>query len=191
VLAVAATALLAGVVLLAASATALAQPYPKYVDSTGYWRYYYGSWYHYRTGSSYSDRVLPHGVSPAHYGAYLAPSRPTGPGYSYPWPVPLSPRPQPESAPTALPVHIDVRVPADAAIWFDGARTKQGGTFRRFVSPPLPVGRSYTYEVRVRWTEETPVTQTRRVTVRAGEWVSLTFPDASRGAAAPGKGGQR
>jgi uncharacterized protein (TIGR03000 family) len=181
-------ALLGTAVLLAASGTALAQSDRTYSDATGYWRYYNGYWYHYKTyvhgynPGYYSrpDRVLPHGVSPGHYGAYASPTRPTGPGYSYPWPVPTSPRVQVEIAPTALPVCIEVRVPADAEIWFDDSPTTQTGTIRQFVSPPLTPGHDYTYEVCARWTEEgRPVSHNRRVAVHAGERVSVTFPEAA------------
>jgi uncharacterized protein (TIGR03000 family) len=78
-----------------------------------------------------------------------------------------------------LPVHIELRVPADAEIWFDDARTTQTGRVRRFVSPPVPPGQDYAYVVRARWKEgETAVTQSRRITFRAGEQVSVAFPAA-------------
>jgi uncharacterized protein (TIGR03000 family) len=184
----AAIALLATAVLLAASGTALAQADRVYSDATGYWRYYKGYWYHYKSyAHGYNpgyyarpDRVLPHGVSPGQYGAYSYLIRPTGPGYSYSWPGPTSSRPQIETVPTALPVYIEVRVPADAEIWFDGAKTVQAGTVRRFVSPPLTPGRDYSYEVRAKWREdERELTQSRRITFHAGEQVSITFPVTS------------
>jgi uncharacterized protein (TIGR03000 family) len=187
ILSLAVITLLATAALLATSGTALAQSDRVYSDATGYWRYYNGSWYHYKTyvhgyNPGYyarPDRVLPHGVSPGHYGAYSSPIRPTGPGYSYPWSVPTSARTQAESAATALPVHIEVRVPADADIWFDDAKTTQTGTVRQFVSPPLTPGYDYTYEIRARWTEEgRRVSHTRRVSVHAGERVRVTFPEA-------------
>ena len=60
-------------------------------------------------------------------------------------------------------------VPADAQVWFDGEKTKQTGGLRHFVSPPLPPGRSYTYDVRVRWAKDgKPVEEERRISVRAG-----------------------
>jgi uncharacterized protein (TIGR03000 family) len=56
-------------------------------------------------------------------------------------------------------------LPEDALIWFQDQPTKQAGTLRQFVSPPLTVGKSYTYTVRVEWPED-------------GRWVSQvhTFP---------------
>jgi uncharacterized protein (TIGR03000 family) len=180
-------ALLATAVLVAASGTALAQSDRAYSDATGYWRYYNGFWYHYKTyvhgyNPGYyarPDRVLPHGASPAHYGAYSSAIRPTIPRNSYPRPVAASARTQTQSTATSLPVYIEVRVPADADIWFDDAKTTQTGTVREFVSPPLTPGHDYTYDIRARWTEEgRHVSHTRRVAVHAGERVSVTFPAA-------------
>jgi uncharacterized protein (TIGR03000 family) len=134
--------------------------------------------------------VSPHGVAPGHSGGYPSSARPAEPGkggsapagtYSYPW-RPSTPSSQPApsgpaAAPTAAPAEIELHVPADAEVWFDDTKTTQEGTSRWYVSPPLASGRSYSYEVRVRWMESgRPVTQTRRVPVRAGGQVSLTFP---------------
>jgi uncharacterized protein (TIGR03000 family) len=183
--ALAAVVLLATAVPLVAPAPALAQSDQVYLDATGFWRYYNGRWYHYKSYThgynpgyyARPDRVLPHGVSPAHYGAYLSPSPPATPRYTYPSPVPTPPHLQAEAAPTALPVYFEVRVPADAEFWFDDARTTQTGTVRRFVSPPVPPGQDYAYVVRARWKEGgNEVTQSRRLTFHAGEQVSITFP---------------
>ena len=148
ILPLAAIALLATAVPLDAPAPASAQSDQVYSDATGYWRYYNGRWYHYKSYTrgynpgyyARPDRVLPHGVSPAHYGAYPSPGPPAAPGSAYPSPVATPPRPPAESPPTALPVYVDVRVPAGAEIWFDDARTTQTGAVRRFVLPPVPPG---------------------------------------------------
>ncbi len=69
-------------------------------------------------------------------------------------------------------------VPANAEIWFDGAKTKQTGPSREFVSTPLAPDRSYTYHLRVRWTEDgRTIERTRRVPVRAGDRIRLDFTD--------------
>lgn len=71
---------------------------------------------------------------------------------------------------------MNVRVPADAEIWFQGSKTGQQGVSRTFVSPPLEKGRGFTYEIRARWTEGgKEVEQTRQVHVRAGEQVDVDF----------------
>jgi uncharacterized protein (TIGR03000 family) len=74
-------------------------------------------------------------------------------------------------------VTIDVRVPANAEIWFEGQKTSQMGSFRRFISPPLEPGKEYTYEIRASWTEEKgpPQEQKRQINVRAGERQTLNL----------------
>ncbi len=80
------------------------------------------------------------------------------------------PRPHPATA------EIDVHLPPDATLWFDGKRTGQRGEYREFVSPPLKPGERYYYVVRARWTEDgRPVERTRKVHVRAGEQVWVDF----------------
>jgi uncharacterized protein (TIGR03000 family) len=83
-----------------------------------------------------------------------------------------------ETAP-AMPARIRVIVPADARIFVDGTPTSSTGTYRRFHSPPLDPGRSYSYKFSVRWNEAgKEVTQTRSVDVTAGANVDLRFPIA-------------
>jgi uncharacterized protein (TIGR03000 family) len=76
-------------------------------------------------------------------------------------------------------VHFVVMVPADAEVWFDGAKTTQAGPDREFVSPPLQPGHPYSYEVRARWRDGgREVDRTRRVTFYAGDQLELDFtPD--------------
>ena len=62
-------------------------------------------------------------------------------------------------------------------VWFDGSPTRQGGTERKFASPPLEPGNAYNYEVRARWlVNGKPVEQTQAVGVRAGEHHHILFP---------------
>ena len=88
-------------------------------------------------------------------------------------------------APSDNRARIWLSVPADAQVWFDGEPTKQTGELRHFVSPPLAPGRSYTYDVRVRWTKDgKPVEEERRVRVRAGasSWSDFTQSRGGNGA---------
>jgi uncharacterized protein (TIGR03000 family) len=83
-------------------------------------------------------------------------------------------------APADVPAQIDLRVPADAQIWFDGEKTAQAGTLRHFVSPPLTSGKEYLYEVRATWKEgEREVTESRHLSIRAGSHLSAFFPIAA------------
>jgi uncharacterized protein (TIGR03000 family) len=73
-------------------------------------------------------------------------------------------------------VLINLSVPANAEISFDGQETVQRGAFRQFVSPPLFPGNEYSYDIEVRWTENgTESSQSRRITVHAGDIVNLFF----------------
>ena len=73
-------------------------------------------------------------------------------------------------------VHFAIMVPADAEVWFDGAKTTQTGPDREFVSPPLRPGHSYSYDVRARWRDGgRAVDRTRRVTFYAGDELTLDF----------------
>jgi uncharacterized protein (TIGR03000 family) len=74
-------------------------------------------------------------------------------------------------------VRLRVEVPADAQVWVAGAQTKQTGTVREFVSPPVTPGQDYNYDVRATWTDETGqvVDQTKQVPVHAGSQVLVNF----------------
>lgn len=65
--------------------------------------------------------------------------------------------------------HIEVRVPAEAKVTFDGTEMTQTGPVRYFYSPELEPGYNYSYMIRATWTADgQPVTQERKATVRAG-----------------------
>jgi uncharacterized protein (TIGR03000 family) len=89
---------------------------------------------------------------------------------------------------TATPVVVEVHVPDPAAVvTFDGQATKQAGPVRRFSSPPLPPGQGFAYEIRATWKQDgVEVTRSRRIDVRAGDRVKVTFkqPAAPPAAAA-------
>jgi uncharacterized protein (TIGR03000 family) len=146
--------------------------------------------------SPYQYGIYPYGYGPYYGGGPLVQSRVVVnavPEYAPPQRVTRSynggtPQPQIEEFPSAsrpgpgrekaeaAPARIEVRAPAGAEISFDGVKTKQKGTARQFVSPPLPPGRRFAYQVRASWREDgREVVQTRRVTVRAGEQVSIDF----------------
>src|SRR5262249_17537898 len=84
---------------------------------------------------------------------------------------------QPANAPSAQAgAVITIVVPRDAEIFFDGTPTTQRGSERRFVSPPLEVGRKYDYDIRARWTENgRTVQETRKVSVSGGDTVRVDF----------------
>jgi uncharacterized protein (TIGR03000 family) len=118
---------------------------------------------------------------------YTSPTASSGGGvYQSTWaspavypPVPL-PAAAPSSAPAALqgaaPANVVVQVPADAEVWFDDHKTKQSGGQRTFTSPPLQPGRTFTYEVKARWTQDgKPVERTQTIKVQGGETSQVEF----------------
>jgi len=89
---------------------------------------------------------------------------------------PLDYNEPPLTSPSGDDVLINVEVPNDAEVWFQGQRTSQTGTHREFESPPLAPGREYQYEITVRWRDDgQTVKQTRRIDVRAGDRVDVIF----------------
>jgi len=76
---------------------------------------------------------------------------------------------------------IEIQVPSNAEIWFEGDRTMQTGTQRQFVSPPLDRGRKFTYDVRARWTDGNGkvVDRTQKVKVEADRRTFVDFQTAT------------
>jgi uncharacterized protein (TIGR03000 family) len=66
---------------------------------------------------------------------------------------------------------VEVRVPtASAQVWFDGVQMQQTGTDRRFITPPLTGGSTYTFEIRCSWQDEAGKQHTskKQIEVRPG-----------------------
>jgi len=72
---------------------------------------------------------------------------------------------------------VNLHVPANAAVWFDGNSTKQMGDWRSYMSPPTDSDKTMHYDVRARWTDANGqmVDQTRRVAVHAGQRTLVDF----------------
>ena len=150
-----------------------------YYPSYHHYGYHYPSYYyHGYYPSYYSSGYYPNYSGPLYLPGYY--SRPSYYPYSTPPTVYQSSYPPVvPGAPVGVDqvAHVTVRVPADAVIWFNGAKTTQTGPVREFVSPPLASGYQYTYELQARWTEAgQTVTQTQQVAVRPGERAFVVFP---------------
>jgi uncharacterized protein (TIGR03000 family) len=80
----------------------------------------------------------------------------------------------------AQPALIDVFLPAEASLSFQGIAMTETGSVREFQSPPLVPGRTYTYDLRATWKTEDgrEVARSRRLTVRAGDHLEV---DLNRG----------
>src|SRR5271170_5970206 len=83
---------------------------------------------------------------------------------------------QPDKDVKKQPAYLKVHVPPDntwaadkfrTELKIDNAVTKQGGTTRQFVSPPLEVGKKYSYVITVVFTKNnyTKITRKKEVTV--------------------------
>lgn len=73
-------------------------------------------------------------------------------------------------------VFFNVKVPADAELWFEGFKTSQQGERRKFQTPPLEPGKTFTYEIRARWTEDNgAVNRLQKFKVKAGDVLNIDF----------------
>ncbi len=128
-----------------------------------------------------------YGVPP--YGAanpYAPGSQPVNPEANYPPPqqpapqqqvpqqqVPQEPPPVQRNENTA---EVTVVVPEGAELWFNGAKTSQPGTQRKFVTPALTPGEDFTYALKARWIQDgRPVEQTRSIHVQANSSQVIDF----------------
>jgi uncharacterized protein (TIGR03000 family) len=180
-------------ILAGALVMAVSPPAVRPARGQGAGGYYYET-YHYGYNPGYYARRYP--VPPV----FIVPSKmaPVRMPYVYHVPPvaaapPAGKRPPPVEVRvhfgevTPAPAEIDLQAPADAQVWFDGEKTTQTGALRQFVSPPLTPGRPHTYEVRAAWKEGgREVTESRRLSVRAGERSSVSFPDAAARLSAAG-----
>jgi uncharacterized protein (TIGR03000 family) len=79
-------------------------------------------------------------------------------------------------APLQATAYVNVWVPADAELRFEGIRTDQRGGLRQFTTPPLVPGRDYTYDITATWSQNgEQVSKSRHVPIRAGQRLSVDF----------------
>ena len=128
---------------------------PYYGSGYGYGSPYYGNSYRYEPSYNYVQ--------------------PTSPSYYFSPPATTE---APEAAPSNPNIAaMQVRVPANAEIWFDGDRTSQSGAVRHFESPALQPDKTFTYTIRARWTDGAGkvVDRTKQIKVQAGARVGVDF----------------
>ena len=109
------------------------------------------------------------------YGATVA-------GYGGAYAAPSDTAQQQNPPPTDRPplddaAHLQLTVPENAEVWFDGVRTTQTGAVREFVSPTLAPGSLYSYKITIRSTDAQgkAVEDTRDIRFRANDWFSVDF----------------
>ncbi len=73
--------------------------------------------------------------------------------------------------------HLQLVVPENAEVIFDGNKTTQTGAVREFVSPTLPPDKQFDYTIVVRYTDAAgkPVSDRRVIHVRANDWFRIDF----------------
>jgi uncharacterized protein (TIGR03000 family) len=123
------------------------------------------------------------GMYPGYPYGFLPTSLATSPMAYVAYSPPVFTTTAPVVAPTAgllpanQPATIEVLVPTDAVVRFDGHATQQTGEYRLFTTPPLIKGDSYHYEVEAAFLQDgKKVTQKQRVPVYAGGRATAVFP---------------
>jgi uncharacterized protein (TIGR03000 family) len=171
--------------LAVAVVTLLISPAPASAQTNPYWGSpYLGRGYGYAGASRTPYLNNPYGGENPYWGhPYI------GRGYGYEeaynsWiasPVVVYPSIQPTYAsfyrePPRNEALIDVRIPANAELWFSGEKTSQTGELRSFISPELTTGKDFFYTLKARWIQDgKPVEQTRRIRVSAGAQANVDF----------------
>jgi uncharacterized protein (TIGR03000 family) len=148
---------------------------PTYMTSINY-PWIYGAYgYMYAPGRfTYGAQQASFTTGPTIYGVFTTPSAMTGVRYVA----------DTAATPVVTTAGVDVRLPAEAELRFDGVRVGQTGSLRRFVTPALVPGTEYAYDIAATWNEGgRDVTRNRRVTLRAGDrlTVDLTTEEAAPG----------
>ncbi len=98
--------------------------------------------------------------------------------------------PKPEAEEKVAPVKLKVTMPSDAqnvTLYIDGRPTKQTGPVRQFISPPVVVGKSYSYtlslsaEIGSAETGKVRVTVFKKVTVVPGQTTTVSMGKREKG----------
>jgi uncharacterized protein (TIGR03000 family) len=87
-----------------------------------------------------------------------------------------SPAAAPAAEEAPAPAQVTVLVPADADVFFDGTPMAETGPERVFVTPALPPGQEFSYEIEAQWSANgQAVDQTRKLRVTAGGKFTVDF----------------
>jgi len=80
--------------------------------------------------------------------------------------------------PTADKAVVSVKLPADAMLYADGQLTRLTSNERTFLTPALTSGQRYQYDLKVEYIREgKPVTDSKKIFVKAGERTDVEFAD--------------
>jgi uncharacterized protein (TIGR03000 family) len=147
---------------------------PTYMTSINY-PWIYGAYgYQYAPGSfTYGAGQSSFTTAPTVYGVYVPPASSL-----------TAYRVFPDTAMTPIQTtaSVDVRLPADAELRFEGVPMMLRGTLRRFTTPALDPAGNYIYTVSATWTENgQEVTRNRQVGIRAGDRLTIDFTTPTNG----------
>lgn len=135
--------------------------FPQY--SSGYYNpgMYTGAAYNGLAAPTYGGQYVTSGMNPGYEGAYESSD---------------------ESMNNPNAIAVNVRVPANAKVWFDNQATQQQGSFRQFISPPVQPGKAYTYTIKAEWMDNgQKVDKTKQVDVHAGDHFTLDMLQGKNG----------
>lgn len=111
-----------------------------------------------------------------------AATTPPGPPPGAPMPPPGTPPPPMKGTSIPAPATIQVSVPAQTVLYFDGVKMNSTASSRRFSTPTLEAGKAYFYNVKAEVERDgQTITTTQRVVVRAGQNTQVQFDFAPTG----------
>jgi uncharacterized protein (TIGR03000 family) len=127
------------------------------------------------------------------YPSYLHPSYSRldyGPGF-YPYPRTIkagpdtifdeAPRARPMPPPRDLTALLSLRVPRAAEVFINDDKSPQTGSYRMFVTPPLPPGETKTYYVKIRWTQDgKTIERSKKIELHSGEVLRYDYLEDER-----------
>jgi uncharacterized protein (TIGR03000 family) len=88
------------------------------------------------------------------------------------------PLPKPGSGDETVRASLTVELPTDAKLFVDGQAMKTTAATRHFVTPPLPRGQAYFYDLRAEIVRDgQTVSVSRRVIVQPGQEARASFPE--------------
>jgi len=147
--------------------------------------YYYGNWGSspYYGGSNYAYRPYyysqPYYSSTPYYSPDTAIYNYSAPQMTYSY-SPDATQSQsfyynPETSPQSAMITVFVPTP-ETQLWIDNTETKQQGMTRRFSSPSLESGKTFTYTLKARWMQNgQSVERERQIQVQAGQQATADF----------------
>ncbi len=139
---------------------------PTYLTSINYPNIYGSYGYMFAPGRfTFSAQPADYTTAPTIYGVYAPETNAL---------VATPALPNTAATPLQTTATINVVLPANAELTFQGVRMAQMGDYRRFATPPLVPGNNYTYDIQATWRENGQVvTRERRVPIQAGDQLTV------------------